>query len=105
MKETNEVARLVYVCAVLLLILICCSVVIIFQLRNGAAAIEITQPAKESRSRFEYKVFNPPDSMFEDYINSQGAAGWEIISARRATSPHGGSPTYELIMKREKSTR
>lgn len=52
------------------------------------------------RKSWEYKIFSPRDFNFEMEVNAMGADGWELVSARRATSSDGGSPSYEMIFKR-----
>ena len=51
---------------------------------------------------WRYMVIAPPDQMLEGELNRVGAEGWEIVSARRATSGSGdyASAAYELILKR-----
>jgi hypothetical protein len=36
--------------------------------------------------RWEYQIVSPPDEELASSLKSLGAAGWEIIAARRATS-------------------
>ena len=49
--------------------------------------------------RFEYKISSPSDYLFDTEMNALGKEGWEIISARRATSEFR-SASYEVILKR-----
>jgi hypothetical protein len=60
----------------------------------------------EPTRTWEYKIVAPPDAAFELTINQLGKHGWEIVSARRATSGEGYSATaaYELILKRPLSS-
>lgn len=56
------------------------------------------------RPTWEYKVADLPDDGFTQQANALGARGWEIVSARRATTGDLGSGSataeYELILKR-----
>lgn len=49
--------------------------------------------------RWEYKIVSPSDTMLEDEIGRMGNQGWELITARRASSKYG-DPSYEMIFKR-----
>lgn len=51
-------------------------------------------------SKWEYKIVSPSDAIFDTQVNKMGQEGWEIVSARRATS--GFTTGYELICKRPK---
>ena len=52
--------------------------------------------------RFEYLVAAPGDTLFEVEMNALGKQGWEIVSARRATSgsEYSRSASYEVILNR-----
>jgi hypothetical protein len=52
--------------------------------------------------RWEYVIENPGDSTFESRMDDLGSEGWELVSARRATSEFGPA-RYEMIFKRPKS--
>ena len=56
---------------------------------------------KETQPAFEYTIVAPYDSLLETEMNQLGKAGWEVLSARRATSAGGYSAKYELILKRQ----
>lgn len=56
-----------------------------------------------SRPKWEYRVVAPGDALLIEELNELGASGWEVVSSRRATSQAGGSASYELILKRERS--
>lgn len=54
-----------------------------------------------SAQAWEYKITSPPDEVFQNQANSEGLQGWEMVTARRATSSSPLSPTcYEVIWKR-----
>ncbi len=57
---------------------------------------------KISPERWEYKIADVPDTAFTGQTNDLGQAGWELISARRASDGSETSPTYsyEMIFKR-----
>jgi len=74
------------------------SVVAIFLLVFIAwKAIEAQKPP-----RFQFMVAAPTDSTFSLEMNELGREGWEIVSARRASSGEGyaRSFSYEVILKR-----
>ena len=54
------------------------------------------------RQQFEYRVAAPSDTSFVKDMDLWGSAGWEIVSARRATRGSGyyQEPIYEVILKR-----
>jgi hypothetical protein len=67
------------------------------------ATIERLLNKQRAPRRFEYAVTAPLDATFESEMNELGKEGWEIVSARRATSALGAP--YEVIMKREVTTQ
>lgn len=48
---------------------------------------------------WEYKIESPHDVSLESQLKFSGDYGWELITARRATS-EDGPPKYEMIFKR-----
>ena len=60
----------------------------------GFIATKIASP------RWEYEVVAPSDYEIDRVLEQKGQDGWEIVSARRATSSVGGGASYELILKR-----
>lgn len=52
-------------------------------------------------AKWEYRIASPSDDAFETEIQKLGDEGWELVTARRATSA-SDSPTYEMIFKRQK---
>lgn len=52
--------------------------------------------------KWEYHIASPSDLSLRESIDDLGAKGWEIVSARRATSSYG-DPSYEIIFKRPKT--
>lgn len=65
-----------------------------------AQLVELTREGSSTR-QWEYTIESPSDTKFDTALNDLGAAGWELIFARRATSEYG-SPSYEMILKRPK---
>ena len=51
-------------------------------------------------TKWEYKIEAPSDALFTIEMNILGKEGWEMISAKRATSSGGGSASYEVILRR-----
>lgn len=56
---------------------------------------------KTATTRWEYKLEAPSDIEFASEINKMGEDGWELVSARRATSI-SDKASYEMIFKRPK---
>jgi hypothetical protein len=52
--------------------------------------------------QWQYMITAPGDAAFDQQMNQLGRDGWELVSARRATSGSGYSSTasYEMILKR-----
>jgi len=52
-----------------------------------------------SVTRYEYTIVGPPDEELAAQLQTLGQAGWELISARRATNGAGERATakYEMI--------
>ena len=50
-------------------------------------------------------VIAPNDAGLEKALDNVGAAGWEVVSSRRASSGEGANSTfsYELILKKRGS--
>jgi hypothetical protein len=53
-------------------------------------------------TRWEYTIDAPADEDLAAGLQKIGAAGWELVSARRATGEAGGKTraSYEMIFKR-----
>jgi hypothetical protein len=51
---------------------------------------------------FEYNIVSPKDEALATEMRRLGAVGWEIVSARRATSSDGEGARYELILKKRR---
>lgn len=51
--------------------------------------------------KWDYRIESPSDKLFESEIKRLGDEGWELVTARRATSDYSG-PSYEMIFKRPK---
>ena len=69
----------------------------------------LTQDVRRSifLKTYDYKVVSPDDERFTTFMNNQGALGWEIVHARRATRRDGYEtiPIYEVILMRERVFR
>ena len=68
------------------------------------AALLLTQwfglaSTKASSTRWEYMIEAPGDSTLSVALDRLGSEGWELVSARRATSDFG-PVSYEMIFKR-----
>jgi hypothetical protein len=52
--------------------------------------------------QWQYTIIAPDDAMFDQEMNKLGRDGWELVSARRATSGSGytSSAAYEVILKK-----
>jgi hypothetical protein len=52
--------------------------------------------------QWQYMIVAPEDLTFDQEMNQLGRDGWELVSARRATSGSGYTSTaaYEMILKR-----
>jgi len=50
--------------------------------------------------KWEYVCLAIPDSSFDQNMTDLGAVGWELVSARRASSVGGTYWEYEVILKR-----
>jgi hypothetical protein len=49
---------------------------------------------------WDYKIVSPGDLTFDTEMERLGHDGWEVVSARRATSGQYSSASYEMILKR-----
>jgi len=68
----------------------------------SAQAWQLFKGVASQRQRWEYAIEAPPDDELQKRLQTIGAAGWEIVSARRATSNIDGKSTaaYEMILRR-----
>ena len=66
-------------------------------------AIERLLDKKVTPPEFEYMVAAPKDYAFDSQLTALGKQGWEVVSARRATSSNEYDKTasYEVILKRQ----
>lgn len=85
-------------------IVVAIAIALLFWIGLELAAIERLLNKQKTPPQFEYAVVAPDDSLFDIEMNSLGKRGWEIVSARRATSALS-SASYEVIMKREVTGR
>lgn len=67
-------------------------------------AWQIYRGVSVQRQQWEYAIESPADEQFRARMEVLGGAGWEIVSARRATSDVDGKAvaSYEMIMRRPK---
>jgi hypothetical protein len=67
-----------------------------------ATLLNLVVPKKPAAVQWEYKVDSIEDYSFDSTIRRLGENGWEIASARRATTGEGDSSRglYEVIFKR-----
>src|SRR5262245_12981142 len=63
---------------------------------------QIFRGAATARQSWQYSIEAPPDAELAGRLQALGSAGWEIVSARRATTQSGGETTaaYEMILRR-----
>lgn len=54
---------------------------------------------RPTSKQWEYMIANPPDNSFDERMDGYGREGWELVTARRATSEYS-DPSYECIFKR-----
>ncbi len=52
-------------------------------------------------TKWEYQIVAPSDTRLDSELQSLGNKGWEVVSARRATSSFGDA-SYEMILRRPK---
>ena len=66
-------------------------------------AIERLLDKKVTPPAFEYMVTAPKDYAFDSQMTALGRQGWEVVSARRATSSseYDKTASYEVILKRQ----
>ncbi|WP_043582595.1 DUF4177 domain-containing protein [Geminisphaera colitermitum] len=70
--------------------------IILLLIGIGALFFPMLKPAE----KWEYRIESPSDYRFSAAMNEYGKEGWELVSARRASSE--GSLSYECIFKRRK---
>jgi hypothetical protein len=67
-----------------------------------ALAWQIVMGVIAHRQTWEYAIEAPTDDDLSKRLLELGVGGWEIVSARRATTEIGGRPkaSYEMILRR-----
>jgi hypothetical protein len=70
---------------------------------TGAVVYWGILPAIDKRplQSWQYKVVSPNDLILETELAMYGVEGWEIVTARRATSKDTDTASYEMILKRK----
>ena len=58
------------------------------------------QPEPAGVTNWEYCIESPSDFLLTATLNSLGADGWEMVSARRAVDSETNIASYEMIFKR-----
>jgi hypothetical protein len=78
------------------------TLVILIALLVSVQAFQAFQGFSTRAQSWEYQIVAPADNELPTELRTLGAAGWEIVSARRATSEVNGRTVgiYELIMRR-----
>ena len=56
----------------------------------------------QRRNAWEYMISAPSDINLQDSLDTFGENGWELVTARRATSSRSNEFSYECIFKRRK---
>lgn len=66
----------------------------------GVASVvfAVSRTATTGSEKYEYSIEGYEDLRVVDELESRGAMGWRVVSARRATSDDG--PLYEVILER-----
>lgn len=72
---------------------------IIIILLSFLVVIPIATNRSSPQAKWEYKISSPIDSSLDRELKELGADGWELVTARRATSDYG-TASYEMIFKR-----
>jgi hypothetical protein len=72
----------------------------------GIAALLAVQTFDHPPDIWSYVVIAPKDEELMKDLNRAGSLGWEVVSARRATSGEGSlsNASYEMILKRRGAT-
>lgn len=83
-----------------LIIILLVILVIGFGVFSAYAAAVVGNQLIAKVQKWEYMIASPNDLVFETELSKFGKEGWELVSARRATSGAGGSASYEMIFKR-----
>lgn len=69
---------------------------------SGFQTWSVRRPAPS----WEYKIVAITDESFAGEIDKLGGQGWELVTARRASTVRGGEEfTYEMIFKRPANER
>lgn len=91
-EQSNNALRILLFFAVLLL--------------AGIALLLALQTYNHPPDTWSYAIIAPKDEDLIKELNKAGALGWEVVSARRATSGEGtlSTASYELILKRHGET-
>src|SRR5688572_5526681 len=76
--------------------------IILLVLLVGVQAWQLIGGMSVKAQTWEYTIDSPPDEQLPGRLKTLGANGWEIVSARRATSKVGDETvaSYEMILKR-----
>lgn len=87
-KEVDSVMRILLSVAVILL--------------GAIASLLAVQTLHHPPEEWQYTIIAPSDDELESVLNKDGADGWEVVAARRASSGEGPNApfSYELILKK-----
>jgi zinc ribbon protein/uncharacterized protein DUF4177 len=87
-KEVDSVMRILLAVAVILL--------------GAIASLLAVQTLHHPPEEWQYTIIAPSDDEIESVLNKDGADGWEVVAARRASSGEGPNApfSYELILKK-----
>jgi hypothetical protein len=68
----------------------------------GAQGWQIVRGMAVKSQSWEYVIEGPADDELKGRLQALGSAGWELVSARRATTERNGKTTgiYEMIFRR-----
>jgi len=73
------------------------SIFISFKANESAMILAKMQKLTEN-PKYSYRIDSPSDTSFDSFMETLGAEGWEVVSARRALD--GGTASYEIISRK-----
>jgi hypothetical protein len=81
-------------------------ILILLLLIVGAQGWQAVRGVSVKSQSWEYLIDGTEDEKLQSRLQALGAAGWELVFARRATTERGGTTTgiYEMIFRRPTGT-
>jgi hypothetical protein len=82
------------------------AIVVLLLLIVLAQGWQIVSGMRVKSQSWEYLIEGPADDQLQARLKTLGTEGWELVSARRATTERGGRTEgiYEMIFRRPGST-